>query len=194
MLTCLCGIIKKSEGALFVKIKIDSENFYRKLYKMLEDVTPLTVDCGKLCDNACCVVTDEVTGMYLFPGERVMYNPMPSWGEIQDIDFTYGGGKSVDFFTCSGKCDRTLRPLSCRIFPLVPYAKRGGELQILMDVRGRGMCPLATAMKIEDLSPLFVERVTKAMKLCMLNEQTREFIYSLSESIDEITKMEEDFR
>ncbi len=177
-----------------MKTKLTPKNFYTKLYKMLEDVTPLEIDCGKLCGGACCTVTDEVTGMYLFPGERVMYNPMPTWGEIEDLDFTYDNGKSVDFFTCEGKCDRRLRPLSCRIFPLVPYAKRGGKLSIIMDIRGRGMCPLATAMKKEDLSPLFVERVTKAMQLCMLNRETREFIYSLSESIDEIEKMGEAFR
>lgn len=177
-----------------MKTKLTPKNFYTKLYKMLENVTPLEIDCGQLCDGACCTVTDEVTGMYLFPAEREMYNPMPSWGEIQDIDFTYNGGKSVDFFTCEGKCDRSLRPLSCRIFPLVPYAKRGDKLSVIMDIRGRGMCPLATAMKKEDLSPLFVERVTKAMQLCMLNRETREFIYSLSESIDEIEKIGEDFR
>ena len=66
-------------------------------------------------------------------------------------------------------------------------------LQIVMDVRGRGMCPLATAMKIEDLSPEFVEKVTYAMKLCMNVRQTREFIYALSESLDEISHLEEDF-
>ena len=177
-----------------IKLNMTAKQFYTKLYKMLEKVTPLDIDCGKLCGGACCSVTDEVTGMYLFPGERVMYEKMPLWGEIQDIDFTYGDGKSVDFFTCIGKCDRSLRPLSCRIFPLVPYAKRGEELKIIMDVRGRGMCPLATAMKIEDLSPLFVKRVENAMKLCMMNEDTREFIYSLSESLDEIVEMEEKFK
>ena len=184
----------ESDEELPMKTKLSPKNFYQKLYKMLEDVTPLEIDCGRLCGGACCVVTDGVTGMYLFPGERVMYEPMPQWGEIQDIDFTYGDGKSVDFFTCVGKSDRKLRPLSCRIFPLVPYVKKGEKLRIIMDIRGRGMCPLATAMKIEDLSPLFVERVTKAMKLCMLNKETREFIYSLSQSIDEITKMEEEFK
>ena len=177
-----------------MKTKLSAKQFYTKLYKILENVTPLEIDCGKLCNGACCAVTDEVTGMYLFPGERVMYNPMPDWGEIQDIDFTYGEGKSVDFFTCEGKCDRSLRPLSCRIFPLAPHITKEGKLEIIMDVRGRGMCPLATAMKKEDLSPLFSERVEKAMKFCMLNPETREFIYALSDSIDEITKMEEDFK
>ncbi len=176
-----------------MKLTINKKHFYSKIYKMLEAVTPLTVDCGQLCGGACCKVTDEITGMYLFPGENVMYNPMPSWGEIHEIDFTYGGEKTVDFFTCIGTCDRTLRPLSCRIFPLVPYAKRGEELQILMDVRGKGMCPLATAMKIEDLDSKFVERVSLAMKLCMNVGEIREFIYSLSESIDEIERFKEDF-
>ena len=169
-----------------MKLTLDKKAFYTKLYKMLENVTPLTVDCGQLCDGACCAVTDEITGMYLFPGEKVMYDPMPEWGELHDIDFTYDGGKSVDLFTCPGKCDRSLRPLSCRIFPLVPYAKRGGELEIRMDIRGRGMCPLATAMKPCDLDALFVERVTMAMQLCMKVRDTREFIYSLSESIHQL--------
>ena len=119
--------------------------------------------------------------------------PMPSWGEIHEIDFTYDGGKYIDLFTCSGKCDRKLRPLSCRIFPLVPYAKQGGKLEILMDVRGRGMCPLATAMHKEDLSGEFVRKVTDTMKLCMAVRETREFIYALSDSLDEIKLLEEDF-
>ncbi len=169
-----------------MKLKIDIKSFYTKLYKMLQDVTPLSVDCGQLCDGACCAVTDEITGMYLFPGEKVIYDPMPDWGELHDIDFTYDNGKKVELFTCSGSCDRKLRPLSCRIFPLVPYAKRGGRLEIKMDIRGKGMCPLATAMKIEDLDPEFVEKVTLAMNLCMKVRDTREFIYSLSQSIDEL--------
>ena len=176
-----------------MKTKITPKIFYQKLYNMLENITPLSIDCGKLCDGACCAVTDEVTGMYLFPGENVMYEKMPSWGEIHETDFTYDGGKYIDLFTCEGKCDRKLRPLSCRIFPLAPYAKRGERMKVIMDIRGRGMCPLASAMRIEDLSEEFVDAVTKAMNVCMLNRQTREFIYSLSESIDDLAKLEEDF-
>lgn len=168
-----------------MKKTIDKKAFYTKLYKMLDDITPLTVDCGQLCDGACCAVTDEVTGMYLFPGEEAMYNPLPSWAEIHDTDFTYDGGKEINLITCEGTCDRKKRPLSCRIFPLVPYVKRVGKMEIVMDVRGKGMCPLATAMKIEDLSPEFVETVTKAMKMCMLIRETREFLYALSDSLDE---------
>ncbi len=172
-----------------MKVKLDKKMFYNNLYNMLRDVTPLRVDCGKLCNGACCAVTDEITGMYLFPGEKVMYDPCPSWAEFFDVDFTYNGGKKVKLITCPGTCDRDLRPLSCRIFPLVPYAKRGEKLKIIMDVRGKGLCPLATAMKTSDLNPLFVERVKRAMEICMKIRETREFIYSLSESLDEMQKV-----
>lgn len=166
--------------------KIKPYEFYKAVYKIIGDATPLKVDCGKLCDNACCVVTDEITGMYLFPYENVMYKKMPLWGKIYDTDFTYGDKKETGLFTCTGKCDRDLRPLSCRIFPLIPYAHRGEDLKIVMDIRGRGMCPLADAMHIEDLSEEFTDRVTRAMKLCMCNKEIREFIYALTDSIDEI--------
>ncbi|MBQ3115039.1 MAG: hypothetical protein IJC06_02830 [Clostridia bacterium] len=169
-----------------MKQTLDKKAFYTRLYKMLENVTPLTADCGGLCDCACCAVTDEITGMYLFPGEKVMYELLPKWAKLYDIDFTYDNGKEVELITCIGTCDRKLRPLSCRIFPLVPYAKRGEKLQVLMDIRGRGLCPLATAMRTQDLDPLFVKRVTLAMSMCMKVRETREFIYSLSELLDDI--------
>lgn len=169
-----------------MNVKINPAEFYSAVYKIIGDATPLCADCGKLCNNACCAVTDEITGMYLFPYENVMYDNMPPWGKIYDTDFTYGDNGEVDLFSCTGVCDRARRPLSCRIFPLVPYAHRGEKLKIIMDIRGRGMCPLADAVKEEELSPEFVAVVTQAMRLCMCNRQTREFIYSLTDSIDEI--------
>ncbi len=168
-----------------MKVYMTKKEFYNALYAILKDTTPLKIDCGQLCGGACCEVTDEITGMYLFPGEEAMYENMPSWGEFYDTDFSYKG-KYVDLFTCTGKCDRERRPLSCRIFPLVPYAKKGKKLEIRMDIRGRGMCPLATAMRVDDLSPDFVKKVTAAMKLCMANPEIREFLYELSESLDEV--------
>ena len=169
-----------------MKGKIDIKDFYRKIYSIIGDETPLLVDCGALCGGACCEVTDEITGMYLFPYEEKMYETLPSWAEIYDTDFTYSGDKEVSLFTCTGKCERELRPLSCRIFPLVPYAHRGEELKIVMDLRGRGMCPLIAAMKVSDLSPQFVKSVKEAMTLCMKVKEIREFIYALTSSIDEL--------
>lgn len=169
-----------------MKGKIDAIDFYRKIYSIIGEETPLTIDCGKLCDGACCAVTDEITGMYLFPHEEKMYEKLPAWAEIYDTDFTYSDGRETSLFTCTGKCERQLRPLSCRIFPLVPYAHRGEELKIVMDARGRGMCPLIAAMNVSDLSFQFVKNVKKAMTLCMNIKEIREFIYALTDSIDEL--------
>ena len=57
-------------------MRLSCEAFYRYAYSLLEEVTPLPADCGQLCGAACCKGDDE-TGMYLFPGERVMYRVMP---------------------------------------------------------------------------------------------------------------------
>lgn len=168
-----------------MKVKVTPEFFYKAIYKIIGDATPLCADCGKLCGNACCAVTDEITGMYLFPYENVMYEKMPDWGKIYDTDFTYGNESEVDLFTCTGTCERERRPLSCRIFPLVPYAHPGEDIKIIMDIRGRGMCPLASGADKEMLSEEFVERVTRAMRLCMCNKETRDFICALTDSIDE---------
>ena len=172
-----------------VKVLLDNKMFYKKIYKMLDDVTPLIVDCGGLCNGACCKGGEEISGMYLFPGEKIMYKDMPEWAEICESNFTYDNGRRTELIVCNGTCERYLRPLSCRIFPLIPYAKRGEKLKIIMDIRAKGVCPLAKAMRLKDLNPLFVKRVTQAMNMCMKVRSIREYIYSLSESIDDILKV-----
>lgn len=172
-----------------MKVTIDKKLIYNKIYKMLDDVTPLKVDCGRLCNSACCDASEDVSGMYLFPGEEIMFEELPNWAKIYDSRFTYDNCKAGRLLTCTGTCDRNLRPLSCRIFPLMPYAKRGEKLKIVMDIRARGLCPLASNMKVEDLDPRFVERVTQTMNMCMKVKPIREFIYSLSESIDDVKKI-----
>lgn len=39
---------------------------YMKAYRMLEKLTPLQGDCGKLCGSRCCG-GDDSRGMLLFP-------------------------------------------------------------------------------------------------------------------------------
>ena len=71
------------------------------------------------------------------------------------------------------------------IFPLVPYAHPGEKLQIIMDPRGKSMCPLAKAVRTEELDPGFVKSVERATRLLMTVRECREFIYSLSSQLDE---------
>lgn len=168
-----------------MKIEISPKELYSAAAAMLKNETPLKINCGRLCKNACCAVTEEITGMYLFPREEEMYRPVPLWGRIYGTDFEYKNGRLAKLFTCGGKCDRNRRPLACMIFPLVPYARRGEKMKIIMDPRGRGMCPLARAMSINDLEPSFVKAVHRSMKLLTANSECMEFIYSLSEILDE---------
>lgn len=154
------------------------KDFYSYLYRITEKVTPLPVDCGRLCDGSCCKGDDE-SGMYLFPGEKVMYENLPGWAKVQKSGLVFAGEK-VDFFTCTGKCDRTLRPLACRIFPLFPFIDISGNLEIIMDPRGKGLCPLAGALHTNELDKKFVDTVRYVSKLMMKNSLLYSYMFELS--------------
>ncbi|MFA7637444.1 MAG: hypothetical protein WCX81_06745 [Monoglobales bacterium] len=154
------------------------KDFYTQIYKLTENVTPLPVDCGKLCDGCCCK-GDEDTGMYLFPGEKVMYEDNPSWAKIRKSGFTFGSYR-IDFLSCTGSCDRSLRPLACRIFPLFPYIDISGELHVMMDPRGKGICPLIRAMNMSDLDKRFCDMVTYVLKLMLKNPLLYSYLFELS--------------
>lgn len=157
---------------------MNCKDFYSYIYKITEKVTPLPLDCGELCQGSCCK-GDEDTGMYLFPGEKVMYENLPDWAKIRKCGFTFGV-HNVDFISCPGECDRSLRPLACRIFPLFPYIDISGELRIIMDPRGKGICPLAKALDISDLDPDFTRTVTYISRLMMRNSLLYSYLFELS--------------
>ena len=161
-----------------------AKDFYTYAYSLFDDVTPLMVDCGKLCDAACCKGDDE-TGMYLFPFEHVMFDDCPGNFKIEKSEFEYGG-KNVDILLCEPFCKRETRPLACRIFPLVPYVDENGNFNIVMDRRGKYMCPLAAAMTKDDLDEEFVRRVTYISQIMMKIPQLKEFICEQSRLIDEV--------
>ena len=120
---------------------MDAVKLYLQLYSYLENKTPFSFDCGKICKKACCKSEYDDAGMYLFPREREVYTNLPKWARIEKSDFCYDG-ECVDIFICNGTCSRDLRPLACRIFPLTPYVK-DGKLDVIIDPRGKGICPLA---------------------------------------------------
>ncbi len=161
-------------------------DFYRQIYKIIGNSTPIGVDCGKLCNDACCKGDDE-TGMYLFPGEECIYKGENGWFQICESEFTYsdaGKEKSVELFVCKKACQREKRPLSCRIFPLLPYINMYGELEVIMDPRGRGICPLVI-MDLTHLDDEFVKRVKRVGQIMMKSPQMREYLWALSRLVDE---------
>ena len=166
---------------------MEAKQLYSYLYSLLDEVTPLKVDCGALCDGACCQGDDA--GMYLFPYEEVMYSGKEKWMEILEGDITLRG-EPVKILVCKGKCDRKKRPLSCRIFPFFT----GDDGKVTIDKRANAMCPLAQSkMDIKDFNPLFVANVEKVFKMLSKIKITKEFIEINKEIIRDYGKMEEMF-
>ena len=115
-----------------------------------------------------------------------MYETVPDWAKIRKCGFTFGGEK-VDFISCTGSCDRSLRPLACRIFPLFPYIDISGNLEIIMDPRGKGICPLAATQKVSELDKKFVDTVRYISKIMMRNPLLYSYLFELSRFTDEYT-------
>lgn len=106
--------------------------------ELLRDVTPLHVDCGGLCRAACCRPDEDGRGgMLLFPGEETLYVESDCFSVLGDDGVTPGARLLV----CEGVCDRDERPLSCRLFPLLP-AMKDGEITVRLDRRAWPVCPI----------------------------------------------------
>lgn len=133
----------------------------------MKDCTPLNKDCGSLCNHACCVA-DETgeNGMLLFAGEERYYQ--------NNSDFTIADGKII----CRGRCDRDLRPLGCRVFPLVIL----NGAKVKMDIRAWPVCPLMQSGK-KGLRQDFTEKVQQAADLLWKDETQRPFIESMTADV-----------
>ncbi len=160
---------------------------YLQLYKLFDDVTPLKIDCGKLCNKACCQGDD--CGMLLFPGEECVYNLFsPEWANVDTTNMTYKHNNNeynVNILFCNGNCDRYQRPLSCRIFPLTPYINKNDKLEIIVDPRAKGICRLAKLMDIDEFDPVFIKNIERAFALLIKNKRIHNFLVEYSKHLDE---------
>ena len=121
---------------------------------LLESVTPLKRDCGRVCGVACCQSDEDGQGgMLLFPGEEALYDPLPPGFSMQQDDGVLQGALLI---TCAGRCEREKRPLSCRLFPLLPSPEGA-----VLDQRAWAVCPLMES-GIRGLNPDFVQAVNAA--------------------------------
>ena len=139
---------------------------------ILRDVTPLKTDCGRVCGAACCA-PDETGkgGMLLFPGEEKLYDPLPEGFRILPDDSVIPDGFLL---TCAGRCERTMRPLSCMFFPIRPTFK--GDVRI--DRRGLSTCPLAE-YGIGGLDSEFVQAARKAAQVLASCDEIKEYLRAL---------------
>lgn len=168
---------------------MNAKSIYKQAYKVLENLTPIPADCGKLCGAACCQDTindGSEAGMYLYYGEKVMLKGYEGI-RIEKSDFEYGNEKA-EIAICKGRCDRRLRPLSCRIFPLIPYKKENSPLTVIIDPRAKSMCPIAKTFTMDDFDEGFVSAVLYIFKVLIKEKHIREFVIEQSYLLDEYNK------
>lgn len=148
----------------------DYQKMYDQIFRILGDLTPLRVDCGVLCGGACCK-GDSNTGMRLFPHEE----------SVLSVTALSDGGRLA---VCDGSCDRTERPLSCRIFPFFPVVDERGRVYIEVDDRARRLCPLLSHSDELVFDPRFFRAVKRVGKILAKDEECRAFLAETTTEID----------
>ncbi len=156
-------------------------NCLERAYALLEELTPLTTDCGAVCGGRCCQESADSEGMLLFPGEETLLS-----GEE---GYTIRPAEGGYLLTCGGTCDRTRRPLSCRIFPLFPYVTEEGRVKAVYDPRGYRMCPLVRECAHVPLSRDFVRAVRRVGRILMADPAQADFLRQNSREIDELNRL-----
>ena len=143
--------------------------------ELLESLTPLKTDCGRLCQGACCQ-GDEATGMLLFPGEEALYADC-TFARVVPTGFSLGG-TPAQLLVCDGRCDRKNRPLACRLFPLFLKFREDQTPVLRMDARARAVCPL-TDYGLSALSGAFVAAARQAYGALMEDARCAAFLRAL---------------
>ena len=159
---------------------MDALNAVEEARALLAGVTPLRIDCGRVCGGACCQSDEDGQGgMLLFPGEEQLYQRLPpGWRIIRDD----GVREGALLLICDGTCDREMRPLSCRLFPLLPT-----PAGCRMDRRAWAVCPLMESGK-KGLQPAFVQAVAeagKALYACPAHEQFLNALHAFNQRLTE---------
>jgi len=143
---------------------------YQKINRVMKEYTPLHVDCGQLCDRACCK-GDEDTGMRLFPHEETTLS-------VRNL------ANGVRLAVCDGSCSRENRPLACRIFPFFPTIDERGKIFVEADDRAVRLCPMLSHIDELDFDPKFFKAVKKVGKLLAKDEECRVFLQETTKEID----------
>lgn len=150
--------------------KTDYNEMYKRIFDTLGNLTPLTVDCGVICNGACCK-GDAQTGMRLFPHEE----------SSLDITELESGERLA---VCNGTCDRSKRPLACRIFPFFPTIDEDGKIYVEPDYRAARLCPLITHSDEIVFDPKFFKALEKVGKILAKDDECKEYLYKITEEID----------
>ena len=152
-----------------------------KAYDLIGSLTPLKgADCGRLCDKICC--RGDKAGMLLFPGEENIFEGIVGF-EVEEIEYMETAGMKL--LMCDGECERGLRPLACRIFPVAPLADENGGFGAVGDIRGRRMCPI---WDLKYVDRAFLKAVKKAFGLLSGDSEMAAFMRLVSAEQEELMR------
>lgn len=183
-------------GALTVRmINVNNESnvidTIRTAHAMLDGVTPLKGNCGKLCGAVCCQADESgENGMLLLPFEQQLYQtPIENFPfHLVDDNRLYIGGKRM---VCEGRCVRELRPFACRIFPLRNRIAMGDNGQVTgvtpeIDPGAWVVCPLPEEGGLRAMNPVFIRAVKAAGELLCKNADILAALLSEQRTLDEM--------
>jgi hypothetical protein len=88
---------------------------------------------------------------------------------------------------------REERPLSCRLFPLLPLIGDDGTIRVVTDQRARSVCPLARQGK-SAMDPAFIEAVREAGEILAQSDEQAVFLDLLADEQDELKEIRSKFK
>lgn len=185
------------------KSKVISPEKYDEIYKLLDKVSPVDFDCGKLCGAICCSCDskpgkeddDEFgsaaasdnefdMGIYLMPGEGTYIKSKGGKDDFmwtkenpQDYDFPKSWKAPLTFIRCKTPptCRRHLRPIQCRTFPLAPHIDENGDLRLICNAWELPYeCPLISENML--LNGEFADAAYEAWKMLIEDPAILDFV------------------
>ena len=155
---------------------------YQKIYNLMSANPFADLDCGILCENACCKAQGENLGIYLLPGEEQMYSlEDEKWlvwekHDPQDFDFPDSWIQTVYFVKCIKECPRDKRPIQCRTFPLAPHLKdkKSNLILIWESLKLPYSCPLIVKNRI--LNPDYIQGLKKGWDILIKNPLIKDLV------------------
>lgn len=117
--------------------------------------------------------------MLLFPGEEAYYQ--------DDSAYQLRHTTSGTLLLCSGICQRENRPLSCRLFPLLPLL-RNGSIKVAIDLRACAVCPLC-ASGVRGLRADMIQAVRTCGQVLISDPVQRQFLAQLTMQQDDLRSL-----
>lgn len=157
-----------------------TKEIIEKIHEKLNEVSPVDYDCGRLCGEICCTYDDETYSnndliIYLLPGEELLYDSSKSFEliyyDITEINYPHSWKNGVYTVRCINppNCDREIRPIQCRTFPLIPHIDKNNHFYLIFDESQYPYkCPLINE-NIE-LNEDFINETYKAWRFLLKNK------------------------